>query len=379
MSKTKDKLKTSKSDSKANAKNINSILSKVQFKAHKELQKNLDHLLLPELPGKTESLKIAVLNGHESYLFQYGNDYKFYDLASLTKPIFTMTAFMFYEDKIKSVINTKVVDLLPWFKASDQITVKDLLAHQSGAPALYPVFKNLNFKTIEGLDPLNALIREIPFDQKTSVYSDVGFFVLGAILEVIFNKPLCYIFDDLKAHFQFGQMHFNFTGEKLQYPVSNYAPTEDCPLRHKVIRGEVHDENCWKMGGVGPHAGLFGQIDDVVLWLKNITQFLGSDFGLNVKTSQKFSKSTQQSFLKKQKGDWRLGMMVPSKPVSSCGTYFSDQSYGHLGFTGTSFWVDPKSELAVVILSNRTYPNRDNKNFNILRPLIHNTIWETLK
>lgn len=354
--------------------------SKIKFSSHAKLTQQLDSVLKNNLNDKTESLKIGVIDGKNIYQFKYGKNYQFYDLASLTKPIFTMSALMYYEDQIQPIINLKVVDVLPWFKASNEITVKDLLAHQSGAPALYPVFKNLKYSTVQSLDPLNVLIRDVPFDQKTVVYSDVGFFVLGAILEVIFNKPLLYIFEDLKSHFNLGQMHFNLTSKKLSYSKNLYAPTENCPLRQKIIQGEVHDENCWQMGGVGPHAGLFGMMEDVLKWVNQLNTLLSPKKTI-LKESKitKLKPSTIKSFLKKQKGDWRLGMMVPSRPISSCGQYFSDASYGHLGFTGTSFWVDPKADLSVVILSNRTYPNRDNKNFNILRPLIHNTIWETLK
>lgn len=364
-------------------------MSRLQMKTHKELKKNLDQAIVSELKGKAESLKIGVIKGSNFYAFKYGVDYKFYDLASLTKVIFTVCAFMHYEDQVGAIIHKKVIEILPWFKASSQVQVKDLLAHQSGAPALYPAFKELEFPTFEGLAPLNLLVRDIPFDQKEVVYSDVGFFVLGAILEEIYNKPLFQIFEDLRDVFEMGQLHFNplngqkgQRGQKPKFKKSIYAPTEDGFLRNKRIQAEVHDENCWKMGGVGPHAGLFGRLEDVLLWLHDFNQKLRPQFNYKSKSKStplaSFSKKTTQAFLQKQRGDWRLGMMVPSRPQSSCGSYFSDSSYGHLGFTGVSFWVDPKVDLSVVILSNRTFPDRENKSFNIFRPLIHNIVWETL-
>lgn len=353
-------------------------MSRIQTKDHKELKSKLDKAILSELKGKAESLKIGVIHGRDIYSFKYGKNYKFYDLASLTKVIFSVSAIMHYENNVDSVIHKKVVDILPWFKASTAITVKDVLAHQSGAPALYPVFKELQYPTYDGLTPLNALVREIPFDQKDVVYSDVGFFVLGAILETLYNKPLHLIFEHLRPHFEMGQLHFNILdGRKLTHPKKQYAPTEDGHLRHKLIQGEVHDENCWKMGGVGPHAGLFGRMEDVLGWLQDFNSKL--EVSKTNKSNKAFSPKTINAFMKKQRGDWRLGLMVPSKPVSSCGQYFSDSSYGHLGFTGVSFWVDPKADISVVILSNRTFPDRENKSFNIFRPLIHNIVRETLK
>lgn len=347
------------------------------------LRKNLDSLFFEHpLKDKAESLNVGIIHKNNFYKFNWGTNYKYFDLASLTKPIFTMSAFLVYEEFYAPVIHKSVDNILPWFKPNfgtnlnayncgEKIKVSDLLSHQSGARALYPVYKELEFDTLENLNPLNELIRNAPFDQTTSVYSDVGFFYLGAILEEIYNKPLFNIFEDLRSYFEMSDLHFNPLNQKSVYKKSLYAPTEICKLRNKIIQGEVHDENCWRMGGVGPHAGLFGSLDGVLNWTANI---------MNVfKVKSQFSKLTSQKFLKKQKGDWRLGLMVPSKPVSSCGQYFSEDSYGHLGFTGTSFWVDPQKDLAVVILSNRTYPDRDNKSFNILRPLIHNTVWETLK
>lgn len=327
------------------------------------------------LVGKTESLKIGVLYKKQAFEFHFGsNKYTYYDLASLSKVIFSVTACYHFESEVSSILNKKVSDILPWFSSKPSITVLDLLAHQSGAPAVYPVFKDLKFPTLNGLGPLNLIVRDIPFDQNGSVYSDVGFFLLGAVLEEIFQKPLYFIFEHLREfypqlyHKHNGKagLHFNPVGLPSQYPKAKYAPTEVCSLREKTIQAEVHDENCWRMGGVGPHAGLFGGLRDVMQWLK--------EFNLLLSKNTKIEKA----FLKKQKGDWRLGLMVPSKPKSSCGQYFSDQSYGHLGFTGTSFWVDPKVDLSVVILSHRTFPSRDNKSFNILRPLIHDTVYTSL-
>ncbi len=341
---------------------------KISYSESSTIQNALNTLLADNLKQRSESLKIGVIYKNHFYKFSYGKNYKYYDLASLTKVIFTVSAFMHYESKIKPVLDSPVVNILPWFTGPDSVKVKDLLAHQSGAPSLYPVYKKLKYDTLSGLEPLNLLTREITFSEKCPVYSDVGFFVLGAILESIYLKPLLSIYQHIEKTYDLGSIHFNPVGKKCRFPKNEYAPTEKCPLRKKMIQGEVHDENCWKMGGVGPHAGLFGSLEDVMMWLNN--------FSLNLES--KDVKNTSLKFLQKQRGDWRLGLMVPSKPKSSSGLYFSDQAWGHLGFTGVSFWSDPYQALSVVILSNRTYPDRTNMTFNELRPMIHNTIWEAL-
>ncbi len=337
----------------------------LKFHQHPKLQLALNELFLEyPLEGKTQSLKIGVLNKDQAYEFNFGhNSYTYYDLASLTKVIFTVSAIYNYELHVDQVLNRKVIDILPWFMASKTIKVKDLLAHQSGAPALWPIYKTLSTDTLKSMAPLNLILREIPFTEKNVVYSDVGFMVLGAILEQLYAKPLLQIFEHLRTEFNLGHIHFNPLKFKSKYPRSSYAPTENCLLRQKTIQGEVHDENCWRMGGVGPHAGLFGELKDVLIWLHDFKTKLAQPNNVN------------RSFLTQQKGDWRVGTMLPSRPTSSCGKYFSKSSWGHLGFTGTSFWLDPKKDLGVVILSHRTYPSRDNKSFNILRPLIHDKVY----
>jgi CubicO group peptidase (beta-lactamase class C family) len=114
------------------------------------------------------------------------------------------------------------------------------------------------------------------------------------------------------------------------------------------------------MGGVAPHAGLFGKLEDVL------------EYGKALRLSYK----KKSALFKKQVEGWANGFMTPSGEETTAGKYFSKKSIGHLGFTGTSFWYDPEAELFIVILSNRTYPDRDNAHFNKFRPLIQNIIYE---
>ena len=136
------------------------------------------------------------------------------------------------------------------------------------------------------------------------------------------------------------------------------------------MRGEVHDENTWALGGVAPQAGLFGTIGDLSNWgLELRKAVMGKRNGLcSEKTAKLFTKRRTPV----TQGDWGLGFMKPGKN-SSAGK-FSKSSFGHLGFTGTSIWIDPKRDLVVSILSNRVHPTRDNIEIRKLRPLIHNIV-----
>lgn len=325
---------------------------------------------------KNLSLQIGVLQSSQSWSFSFGPKYTFFDLASLTKPIFTMSLCMQLEDQYPGFVSNRVCSILPWFRYPE-VRVKDLLAHQSGAPALYPVFTELKLSTLSGLSPLNSLLRDVKFAESEPVYSDVGFMILGAVLEEVYNRPLVDIFTDIQKGTlgasaltgSWGRMHFRLTGDSSQK--KSYAPTEKCPLRQKVIQGEVHDESCWRMGGVSTHAGLFGRLEDVTRWVGVLAEVFN--------WKKHYDPKTISAFYQKQKGDWRLGLMVPSVPRSTAGEFFSPKSYGHLGFTGTSIWVDPKQDLSIVVLSNRTHPDRRINVLHQFRPHIHNVIAKILK
>jgi CubicO group peptidase (beta-lactamase class C family) len=138
----------------------------------------------------------------------------------------------------------------------------------------------------------------------------------------------------------------------------------------------VHDENTWALAGVAPHAGLFGTIDAVADWGLKLRAAVLND-------SKRFGDpSMVRRFVKRQipprVGDWGLGFMKPSKGTASCGRYFSPQSFGHTGFTGTSLWMDPKNDVLVLIFSNRVHPTRKNSSFVGLRGSLHNWIVESL-
>ena len=207
-----------------------------------------------------------------------------------------------------------------------------------------------------------------------SVYSDLGFILLGVVVERAGGSPLAdycrsAVFEPMGAL-------LGFRGPKgaASAGLSLIAPTEDDPWRGRLLRGEVHDENAWALGGVAGHAGLFGTAEGVSVvvghWLdgyKGRSRLLQADLVKRFTTRQENIPGSS----------WALGWDTPSAPSSS-GSRFSPASFGHLGYTGTSVWVDPSVELEVVLLSNRVHPTRRNESIKQFRPLIHDVIYGEL-
>ncbi len=308
-----------------------------------------------------------------------GNTYPYYDFASLTKIIFTTQAMMWSYEQGKWNFETKVSDIISWFP-HPQVKIRELLTHSSGLPWWLPFYQELNLKLsmVERRSQLQDILCSVKLQpSEQAVYSDVGFIVLGFILEKMFDKPLIDIWTDVKEKFYSGTTLEFHPGNQLASRISLYAPTEECSWRKKLIQGEVHDENCWAMGGVSTHAGLFGTIDDLSWYALHLrSQLLGiARYSIRQKTAQIFAKRA----LPEGKGDWALGFMLPTPGVASCGQYFSLDSIGHTGFTGTSIWYDPKLDMAICILSNRVLYGRDNKAFSKMRPQIHNWIIESYR
>ncbi len=301
-----------------------------------------------------------------------GKTYKYYDLASLTKILFTNTTLMWAVESKKIRLNNDLEQLLPWFHHRN-ISIRQLLTHSAGLTWWKPIYKftKLHSSVNEKWELLKKILNsEKPRQSKTALYSDLDYFLLAFVLERVFQKPLSEIFLETQDHLNLSGLHFNVLNCSV-HSKNLYAPTESCPWRKKTLRGEVHDDNTWALGGVSTHAGLFGSMDDVDQWFLTLrNSYLGKG---------PLAKKTVQTFwtraLPTSKGDWALGFMMPSKSSSS-GRYFSKKSVGHTGFTGTSFWYDPIQDFAVTILSNRVHPSRDNSTFAKLRPVIHDWCWE---
>lgn len=330
-------------------------------------------------------------SGQKKVDLRLGQTYRYYDLASLTKIIFTVPALMQAIESPnyghKKLLQDPVSKHLPWWPHKG-VRVQDVLSHSAGLPWWAPYYKSLNLKLpfAERREKLRRMLmrteRSVGRSVK-AVYSDVDFILLGFLIENIYGQPLIDVWQDLGWREHTPSLHFNLNN-KPKYKREHYAPTERCPWRQKVLRGEVHDDNTWSFGGVSSHAGLFGAIEDVSQYgLLLRRSLVSSQAGRTARNSNQLcSSDLAKKFCRRAtprvKGDWALGFMLPTRGQASCGRHFHATSVGHTGFTGTSLWFDPKADILITILSNRVYPTRENKKFISLRPQLHDIVRELL-
>ena len=303
-----------------------------------------------------------------------------YDVASLTKPIVTATAVMLLAQQGRLDLNRPVVNYLPDFAAAAKsdpnpawrarITPRMLLLHDSGLPDHREFFKEA-----KGHDAILARVLAEPLISepgKQIVYSDLGFILLGEIVERLTGESLAVLAKrEIFQPLGMDRSMFN-PSRRLR---DDIAPTEkDTTFRKRQIWGEVHDENAWAMGGIAGHAGLFSTADDISAFAQLILN--GGIYG----HERLLARSTIQEFTARHKignSARTLGWDVPEE-ASSSGRYFSASSFGHLGFTGTSLWIDPERKLFVVLLTNRVNPTRANEKIRQVRPALHDTVFEGL-
>ena len=311
-----------------------------------KISAKLDELVL----DKGFSCKIgAVYKDKPVYKFSYGKTYTYYDLASLTKAIFTGLYFFNLNHNEKKVAE--------FFPCDASISIGDLLSHSSGLKGHKEHYRKL-VKSSDKLRCLKKLLREDTGKLSDPVYSDLGYMILFFVIrELEGEEDLDLVFKRLKKTFNLPKgLHFNLEN-KAKFEKSLYAPTEFCEFRNKKIQGEVLDRNTWAMGGLSTHAGLFGTFEDMLGFYKTLKA---------IYKASKFKTLTE---------GWTYGFMKPSGE-STAGKYFSEDSIGHLGFTGVSFWYDPRVDFYVTVLSNRTYPDRDKSSFNSFRPWIHDFLYK---
>jgi CubicO group peptidase (beta-lactamase class C family) len=296
-----------------------------------------------------------------------------YDLASVTKVIATTAACMMLYDRSLFKLDQPLAELLPEFAAQQdaarrrQVTLRMLLAHSSGLPAYVKLFQTAGNK-----DALLKQALQVPLtaDPDTRAeYSDVGFILLGQALEKLSDEALDQFCQrEVFTKLNLSQTTFNPPAEQKHL----IPPTEDDrTFRHRLVQGEVNDENASVMGGVAGHAGCFSTVLDVSIFAHCMLQG-GSPL---------VKKETLEIFTRRQDsppGSSRaLGWDTPSQPSQS-GKYFSSRSYGHLGYTGTSLWIDPDRQLSVTLLTNRTWPDRGSQSIKQFRPAFHDAVIEAL-
>jgi CubicO group peptidase (beta-lactamase class C family) len=304
--------------------------------------------------------------------YKGGQHYPYYDLASLTKVLFTVPAMMLAFERKLWNLEASVQHYLSWWPHS-QTKIVDLLTHSSGLVWWKPFYQELAAlpSLEERWEWLRRDIIQSPLNEPgKAVYSDVGFLSLAFLLKEMFAQPLPKIWEGVKAEFAAdSQLHWIEPGHSA-HPISAYAPTELCPWRGRRIQGEVHDENAWALGSLSTHAGLFGHCADAAAVFLKIREY----FFDNTHPMHNTVRLFMQRQIPVEQGDWAMGFVLPTTGASSSGRFFSPRSIGHTGFTGTSIWWDPERDLMIVIVSNRVFYGRDKREFAKLRPLLHDEI-----
>jgi CubicO group peptidase (beta-lactamase class C family) len=292
-----------------------------------------------------------------------------FDLASLTK-LFTATALLVLNDRRALALDDPVVSILPEFAGPDarrqRVTVRHLLTHTSGLPA------HVNFRDEVGAAAVIGRVCATPLVAAPGdavQYSDLGFMLAGEIVARVTRLPLDRAVSTLVC-------------EPLGVQDVTYVPkagarerivcTEDDSWRGRLLRGEVHDENCWAMGGIAGHAGLFGSAVSVAA-LGELYRTHGDSANGRV-ISRAASMLAVREHAAGDRERRGLGWALKADDAHSCGQRFSASSFGHTGYTGTSLWVDPSRDLTVAFLTNRVHLSRDGDSILRARGHIHDAV-----
>ncbi len=305
-----------------------------------------------------------------------------FDLASLTKPLVTTLSMMKLFDQGVVHPDQTLGDPLQISIPRDKtgITLRYLLSHCAGFRDWMPFYLELvNEKPQRRKSLLRERLLKDPLEYspgKRTVYSDLGFMMLEWVIEKVAGGSLSrYFHEQFLMPLSLEKALFLGINDSKRKRVE-FAATEVCPWRNRVLQGEVHDENASVLGGYSGHAGLFGTAQGVYGIAKSLKEHF---HGLR---DDCFKPKTVKTFFEKQSlvpgSTWALGWDTPSPAGSSAGRYFSSDSVGHLGFTGTSLWMDLHHDVLVVFLTNRIHPSRKNTNIRAFRPQLHNMIMEQL-
>jgi CubicO group peptidase (beta-lactamase class C family) len=301
-----------------------------------------------------------------------------YDIASITKVASTAAAAMLLHLRGHLALDIPLGELLPGFvvgrepgNRARRVTLRHLLAHNSGLPGYVGFFRAATTPAA-----LYRACLELPLEAEPgerAEYSDPGFILLGKALEVLTGEALATwvqreIFQPL------GLQSTRFSPPPAAQ--SSIPPTEeDTTLRHRLIQGEVQDENAWLLGGIAGHAGLFSNVGDLLSFAGEILDATARSANARV-----LDAATVELFAQRQgpTGSSRaLGWDTPSENSSS-GHHFSAHSIGHLGFSGCSLWIDLDARIAIALLTNRTWPDRQSQGIREVRPAFHDALRQAL-
>lgn len=368
--------------------------------------------------GIFPSADLLVAKGGEVlFSARYGDarEHTCFDISSLTKPVSTATLSMMLVAEGLLTLDDTVYQWLAGARqpAHKQMTVRMLLDHTSGLPAWQPFYRELPLSLV-GTEAGKRLILDSCYAEELASlpgaktrYSDLGYILLGEIIEEAGGAPLDELFSQRIAR-PLG-LHDTFFVRNIGSPVitgrrtttspdqhvptpkhgapgerpsrSNaenrrFASTEDCPWRERVIHGEVHDQNAYALGGVAGHAGLFSTAIDLHAFTRALVSCRGGEHGF-------IPREIVQAFIpeetRRPAGDeYVLGWNRPSRRDSASGHRFSPDTIGHLGFTGCSIWIDFAQNFWIILLTNRIHPSTINERIATFRPRIHDLIYDEL-
>ena len=306
-----------------------------------------------------------------------------FDLASLTKPLATTLALMKLVDDGKIGLDQPLSEIVKKSHLMDkkELTSRQMLSHSAGFADWKPFYLELvKYRLEERKRVLRDWIVKEPLASppgKGAFYSDLGFMILEWIIEEASGMPMRgFVERNFYRLLSLERTFLSTFSLPVPFHKGEFAPTENCPWRKKVIQGEVHDDNAYALGGYSGHAGLFGTVEEVykiVNLLREHQKGWRDDF---------FRPKTVREFFTRQDRvvgcTWGLGWDTPSPQDSSSGKYFSRNSVGHLGFTGSSIWMDLDRDVIVVFLTNRIHPTRNNEKIKGFRPRLHDLVMEEL-
>ncbi len=296
-----------------------------------------------------------------------------FDLASITK-IFVGTALLVLFDQRRMALDDPIVGILPEFAGIDarrsQVTFRHLLAHTSGLPA------HVNFRDELGAKAVIARVCATPLSASpgtTISYSDLGFMLVGESVARIAGVPLDEALRSLVCE-PLGLGHTMY--QPRRDLMDQIVCTEKDAWRRRLLRGEVHDENCWAMGGIAGHAGLFGTAAEVgdIAEMYRQGGALGARRTLLRPTASEATRE-QAATVDERRG---LAWALKASDQHSSGARLSSSSFGHTGYTGASIWVDPQRALTVALLTNRVFCSRQPEPIRSLRAAVHDAVVEDL-
>ncbi len=366
--------------------------------------------------GVFPSAELLIARGGEIVHHNYYGDARSgtaYDIASLTKPVATATLIMMlYGEGTISPEQT----LDHWFKdrvpeANRGITIEMLMNHISGMPAWRPYYRELPSALVgtdEGKEFILSECLNEPREHEagTTIYSDLGYIVLGSIIERASGSSLDELFEQRIAgplglkntlFVRNGPEMIRTTSRRTDttagqhFPTAaaphpkerppfrkRFAATEDCHWRSRVIHGEVHDQNAYAMGGVAGHAGLFSDARDLHGFILSFMKGFTAEGLIPLTTLKRFFPLEDGLITPAMRGTFVGGWDTPSAKNSAAGHYSSLHSIGHLAYTGCSLWIDQEQDFWMILLSNRIHPSTTNEKIKAFRPHIHDLVYREL-